>query len=336
MTSHDESRPRDRGVALWLWLTALRLPPLLVISAVILYLAAAYDAHLGRNYGLDGPHVMSIDIQAPIVRDVNDPPLPATTDAFRESLSGSAGTAVFLGAPDAGIGMGVYDAEGIWPGLPFDLHDYASDARSVSFRVGSAISLIGSESMSLFGTHDVRHEFPDAGTPPYVDFVYPLFSATSVEGRLILSGATAENVNSLSSILAASGYEVRASTSPSFMSQVVHAPITLLVLLVVLLGELAACASWWVQQGRLRLPAYDASGLTGTGRVVARQLWLPTTAWLLAFALTAVPVALISPTVYPSATELRFVALVALGVDLLLGLGLFAVRAYRLARRRAQ
>lgn len=329
------SRPsgeQGRGVIAVLAVT--RVPLLLLLTAVIFYLAAAASVWSTRNYGFDDARLMTVDIERSDTEG-EAPNLRPALQAIRAALMDGSTRAALITHDDAGVTLGVFDPDHVWYGLPFTTADYQADRRPVSMRRGSVASRLRSQSAQLFHATGVLSDYGDQGAPPRVDLVYPLFAAEHVEGHLLIDGIDADNLDRLTTALGIAGYEASASGSPSFTREVVGAPIVLVIWVILFLTWLSVTVSWGVQASALRDRLQKETMVGGTpGRVALGQLPLPVTGWLLACTVSAATGALVlvlvPGLVVPAYLWTTWT--VALLLDLVIALLVFWLRCRRLAR----
>lgn len=95
---------------------------------------------------------------------------------------------MFAASAHAGVGLGVHDSAGRWSGLPFSADDYRSAEPVVSIRSGVAMEALAGVQPAVVPGRRVAG-FEAEALPGGIDFVYPLASASTIEGTLTVVAA---------------------------------------------------------------------------------------------------------------------------------------------------
>lgn len=217
-------------------LMLVRVPFLVLLGCCCLYLAAAADARVARDHGVRDAETSSIHIaQGPKDSDA----ATAAISIVVEALSGSSASAMFAASAHAGVGLGVHDSAGRWSGLPFSADDYRSAEPVVSIRSGAAMEALAGVQVAVVPGRRVAG-FEAEALPGGIDFVYPLASASTIEGTLTVVGLDDTAAQELSQRLQDLGYQAVWQRNRSFWAEVVTAPTMWLVAVIVGLAGLSA------------------------------------------------------------------------------------------------
>lgn len=152
---------------------------------------------------------------------------------------------------DAGLGLGVHDPGGAWPGLAFSTTDYREGRRVVSFRAGSALSESAAVDM-VFPGASLGASFADLGAPPFADFAYPLLATDELGGRLVVVHPSRAELNALAKGLTGLGFGVVVARPPSLLSDVSRSPLVWVMALLCVFAVVSAHLACSVQQTGLR------------------------------------------------------------------------------------
>lgn len=228
-------------------LAVVRVPFLVLVGALVLYLSTFAGVRVQRN-GLDTGFIVSI---VPDMTSGDTPDPQAAITLLGAALARSRCTAVYRGAVDAGVGLGVYDSSAKWKDLPFDAEDYASGASKVSFRSGSGAGALKNNVREALGFDAVTRDFPGVQDLQGIDYVYPLLSIRELRGDLVVEGLPENELRNLTAGIRALGYQADVARIPSFWSDVAGAPVVWLMAMILLLAWVSATASWTTTQREL-------------------------------------------------------------------------------------
>ncbi|WP_028707966.1 hypothetical protein [Propionicicella superfundia] len=269
-------------------LALARLPLLILIGALLASVQAAADVRSIRGFRLADANTTVIDLHS---SDGDDSRAGAGRQALADAFATARASAVYTGGAESGVGAGVFDTLGTWPGLPFTEDDYRGSRRVVSLRSGSALGAAGVPARGLTGAAAFTRDF-DGDAFPETEFVYPLLAADLTTGHLAIEGLDSSAIERLATALTAAGYEVHASRRSSLGEDLAGSPSYLLMMLILSLAWVSATAAWIVEQSRGadRLRKRVLLGAT-PGRAALGELPTVTVAWAFAAIGSAVSVA---------------------------------------------
>jgi len=176
-------------------------------------------------------------------------------------------------------------------------------------------------------------DFPADQDLSGIDFVYPLFAMSDPNGELYVQGLSPSDLSSIHDRLGRLGFDVSSAPSDTLLGEFSHSPLVVLMIVILILAELSAAMSWSIDQRRsaVRLQRTVLLGAS-RGSVVLRDLPTAIVAWsitaITGSVLPAVALHYASPGQFPLILPTWSVAL---GLDLVLAVGLFAGHAYRLS-----
>lgn len=312
-------------------LTVVRLPLLVLVGALVLYLSAFSGARIERTNGLDTGVTVSI---LPDMSSGETPNPQAAIALLRTALTQTRSTAVYRAVADAGVGLGIYDSTLRWKSLPFGAEDYTSGASKVSFRFGSGAGVLKDHVHSALGFETVTRDFNGEQDLQGIDYVYPLLAIKEVRGELAVEGLPEDVLATMTTGIRGLGYEVTVGPIPSFWSEVSGAPMVWLMTVILLLAWASATASWTIHQLELgdRLQREVLLGATPLG-AASRQLPLALWAWCFAaFGAVVLTSAFALSFRIPVPANLILVGGAVLLLDLVIALLIYWVKARSLAR----
>lgn len=315
-------------------LAVVRVPLLALLSTIVCYLSVTAVAHDAASYGLPSPGSFELSISYPDIEGQAPPTSAAGLALIRAALAGFDSSAVLAADADAGVGLGLYDHQHRWPSLPSEITE--GTGKTISLRQGSAIASVPPSSVPLLRDHTLLAAYPAGAAPGNTDFVYPLLTATSLSGELVITGPNEQQARTLADSLADLGYDVSLNPVPGFAARVGRSPITYLIVLTLALAWFSATTAWAYREHALRERLLRMVRLGGTRRQVALGMApLLAGAWLLAAAVGAGTVGVIdfASGAAPIPGGLLGVWAAALGADLVLAVGLGVAQAHRLARQ---
>lgn len=261
-------------------LSAIRVPLLLVLGAVFLYLSAAHSVRDSRTYGIDDGIELTISVEG---GSIDRSQFESARMILQDTIVQSDAVVVFEGENGGSVGIGVHDTQRRWPSLPFTADDYQNGSASVSYRHGSAASLMREVVALRLGGKDIARDFDTNGELAGVDYVYPFLGTSRLEGRLILSGLSKSQESTIASSLNDAGYQVQISNVSTFESDLATAPTVWVMVLILGLAWVSATISWLVQAQRLAATLrMEATLGAPAGVAAARQLPRIVISWLLA------------------------------------------------------